>query len=335
MAFRIDTAGAGFGSALLLVSITSTQAGSSFAKFLFGLVGPEAAVALRLLTSTLMLFAVLRPWRHVPKGGEWKSVALYGLSIAVMNASFYQAISRIPLGIAVAIEFSGPLLVAAGSSRRFSDYAAVALAAAGLLTLMPWAGVNADLDMTGVFFAALAAVFKYFNNIFNTKGSERLMQTMRDQLFAHVQKLPFAWHMKNQTGDIIQRCTSDVERVKIFVAEQLTSIIRIVILMTLSLTFMFSMDGRLTLIALCSIPVIIGYSAFFHSRIGRRFQECDENEGILSTIAQENLTGVRVVRAFGREKFEKDRFEKQNNYYANLWVHLMRLMSAFWGSGDL
>jgi len=159
MSFRIDTAGAGFGSALLLVSITSTQVGSSFAKFLFGMVGPEAAVALRLMTSTLILFAVLRPWRHIPKRGEWKSVALYGLSIAVMNACFYQAISRIPLGIAVAIEFSGPLLVAASSSRRAADFAAVALAAAGLLTLMPWAGVNADLDMIGVFFAALAAVF--------------------------------------------------------------------------------------------------------------------------------------------------------------------------------
>ena len=133
MSFRIDTAGAGFGSALLLVSITSTQVGSSFAKFLFGMVGPEAAVALRLMTSTLILFAVLRPWRHVPKGSEWKSVALYGLSIAVMNACFYQAISRIPLGIAVAIEFSGPLLVAAASSRRATDFAAVALAVAGLL----------------------------------------------------------------------------------------------------------------------------------------------------------------------------------------------------------
>ena len=159
MAFRIDTAGPGFGSALLLISITSTQIGSSFAKFLFELVGPEAAVALRLLTSTLLLFVALRPWRHIPKGSEWKSVALYGLSIAVMNACFYLAISRIPLGIAVSIEFSGPLLVAASSSRRTSDFAAVALAAAGLLTLMPWAGVNADLDMTGVFFAALAAVF--------------------------------------------------------------------------------------------------------------------------------------------------------------------------------
>ena len=183
--------------------------------------------------------------------------------------------------------------------------------------------------------AVLAAVCKYCANVFNAKGSEKLMQTMRDQLFAYIQKLPFAWHMKNQTGDIIQRCTSDVERIKIFVAEQLTSIIRIVILMSLSLFFMFSMNTRLALIALLSIPIVVGYSAFFHSRIGRHFQECDENEGILSTIAQENLTGVRVVRAFGREKFEKDRFEKQNTHYANLWVSLMKLMSAFWGAGDL
>lgn len=183
--------------------------------------------------------------------------------------------------------------------------------------------------------AAFAALCKYCTNVWNAKGSERLMQTMRDQLFAHIQQLPFAWHMKNQTGDIIQRCTSDVERVKIFVAEQMTSIIRIVILMVLSLCFMFSMDVRLSLVALVSIPIVIAYSAFFHSRIGRHFQECDENEGILSTIAQENLTGVRVVRAFGREKFERDRFEKQNAHYANLWVSLMKLMSAFWGAGDL
>lgn len=147
-----------FGMALLVVSITSTQVGSSFAKFLFALVGPEATVALRLALSTLMLFAVLRPWRNVPRGAAWKHVALYGLSIAVMNACFYQAISRIPLGIAVAIEFSGPLLVATFSSRRVADFAGVALAVAGLALLLPWSGLNADLDVTGMLYAAAAAV---------------------------------------------------------------------------------------------------------------------------------------------------------------------------------
>lgn len=186
-----------------------------------------------------------------------------------------------------------------------------------------------------VVLALLAALCKYTFNLFNNKGAETLMQTMRNQLFAHIQRLPFAWHMKNQTGDIIQRCTSDVERIKIFVAEQLTSIVRIVILMSLSLFFMYSMNVYLALVATACIPIVLGYSAYFHSKIGSHFQECDENEGVLSTIAQENLTGVRVVRAFGREKYEKDRFEKQNQHYTSLWVRLCKLMAFFWGTGDL
>ena len=183
--------------------------------------------------------------------------------------------------------------------------------------------------------ALLSVVFRYLNMLYNTKGAESLVETMRNDLFAHIQHLPFAWHMQNQTGDIIQRCTSDVDMVKNFVSEQLTSVFRIVILITLSLTFMFSMNVKLTLVALATIPIIIAYSAYFHSKIGSQFMKCDENEGILSTIAQENLTGVRVVRAFGREKYEKDRFEKQNQIYTNLWLKLSGFLALFWGAGDL
>ncbi len=182
--------------------------------------------------------------------------------------------------------------------------------------------------------AAVGAMFRFAVNIFNNKGAETLMQTMRNNLFAHIQRLPFAWHMKNQTGDIIQRCTSDADRIRIFISEQLVSVLRIVIMVGMSLYFMYSMHVRLALIATASIPVVLLYSAYFHSRIRRHFKEVDENEGILSTIAQENLTGVRVVRAFGREEFERQRFEKQNTHYARLWVKLMGLMAAFWSSGD-
>jgi len=80
--------------------------------------------------------------------------------------------------------------------------------------------------------------------------------------------------------------------------------------------------------------VIIGYSFWFHKKIGSQFGIVDSEEGKLSSIAQENLTGVRVVRAFGREKYERQRFEKQNAYYTNMWIRLMQLMSAFWTSGD-
>ncbi len=186
-----------------------------------------------------------------------------------------------------------------------------------------------------VLLALLSVTFRYLFILFNAKGAESLAETMRNCLFSHIQRLPFAWHMQNQTGDIIQRCTSDVDMVKNFISEQLTSVFRIVILIILSLLFMFSMNAKLTLVALASIPIIIAYSTYFHSKISSQFMKCDENEGILSTIAQENLTGVRVVRAFGREKYEKDRFEKQNNIYTNLWIRLCRLLALFWGAGDL
>lgn len=186
-----------------------------------------------------------------------------------------------------------------------------------------------------IFLAIFSASFRYLNMLFNVKGAEGLVETMRNRLFSHIQKLPFSWHMKNQTGDIIQRCTSDVDMVKNFVAEQLTGVFRIIILISLALYYMFSMNPKLALVALAAVPVILAYNSYFHGKIGEGFMKCDENEGILSTIAQENLTGVRVVRAFGREKYEKDRFEKQNQIYTNAWLKLSKFMALFWCAGDL
>ena len=186
-----------------------------------------------------------------------------------------------------------------------------------------------------VVIAILTAIFRYIFNMYNTKGAEALVKSMRNRLFSHIQRLPFSWHMKNQTGDIIQRCTSDVEMIKNFISEQLTSVFRILILITMALSFMFSMNVKLATIAVVFIPIIFTYSFYFHSHIREAFIKCDENEGVLSTIAQENLTGVRVVRAFGREKFEKDRFEKQNNIYTDAWMRLCKFLALFWGAGDL
>ncbi len=145
------------GVLMLLVSITSTQLGTSEAKFLMMKVGPEVTVALRLACATLLLFIALRPWRHLPRREEWKSVLVYGVAIAFMNGCFYQAIARIPQGLAVAVEFSGPLLVAVCSSRRWTDYAGVAMAVAGLLLILPWSGLDSGLDLTGFAFALAAA----------------------------------------------------------------------------------------------------------------------------------------------------------------------------------
>ena len=182
--------------------------------------------------------------------------------------------------------------------------------------------------------AFLLMILIYLRGITSSLSAQKLQQKMREELFHHIQRLPYKWHQENNTGDIIQRCTSDVERIRTFVSEQMISVVRIVIMVVMSLIFMYAMNPRLTLIAAIAAPVVVTYSVLFYGRIRSRFEMCDENEGILSTIVQENLTGVRVVRAFGREEFERDRFEKQNVYYTGLWLHLMRLLSAFWSISD-
>lgn len=183
--------------------------------------------------------------------------------------------------------------------------------------------------------AVLSGIFNYLSKMCLAKGSENFLKSIRDTLYHHTQYLPFSWHVQHQTGEIIQRCTSDVEVIRKFVCRQLPEVFRICFLIILYLGIMFSMNVPITLAAAAFFPVIIGYSAFFHSRIGKRFQDADEAEGALSSTVQENLTGVRVVRAFGREKYEIDRFDQKNNAYSDLWVYLGKLMSVFWASGDL
>ena len=183
--------------------------------------------------------------------------------------------------------------------------------------------------------AFIKVIAQYLFRVYNTKGSETLVKTMRDTLFRHIERLPFSWHMKNKTGDIIQRCTSDIETMRNFISEQMTGIFRIVIMLIMSLVFMFAMNPLLTLIAMVPMPILILHSMSFHNTVYTEFEKCDENEGKLSAMVQENLTGVRVVRAFGREKSELDKFEKQNEYYTSLWVKVGRSLSRFWSISDL
>ncbi|MDE6401600.1 MAG: ABC transporter ATP-binding protein/permease, partial [Clostridiales bacterium] len=182
--------------------------------------------------------------------------------------------------------------------------------------------------------ALFATVFRYCSIYFNTRANQILMRRMRNTLFSHIQRLPLSWQTENNTGDIIQRCTSDADTISNFITNQFFTLVRIVFLLLLSLVFMFTIDVRLAAIASAFIPVLFGYSVFFQVRARKSFKRCDENEGILSTCAQENLTGVRVVRAFGKERKERDKFNKQNEYYTNLWVRLERFLTLFWTTSD-
>ena len=183
--------------------------------------------------------------------------------------------------------------------------------------------------------AVLSGLCTYGSRMGTANASENFVKSLRDALYRHIQRLPYEWHVRHSTGEIIQRCTSDVEVVRNFVTNQLLEVCRIVFLVGFSLAVMLSMNARMTLIAVCFLPVILAYSLFFYSKIAKRFLTADEAEGELSATVQENLTGVRVVRAFGREAYEVERFDKKNERFASLWIRLGGLLSAYWGIGDL
>ena len=138
-----------------LCSMMSIQGGASIAKYLFSLLGPAGAVTLRVGIAGVMLMAFVRPKIKSFTREQWKCVLFYGLSIGLMNLTFYYGIRRVPLGIGVAIEFIGPLSVAIYASRKMTDFLWVLLAAAGIICIVPWQGGG---DLWGYIFVTVAGV---------------------------------------------------------------------------------------------------------------------------------------------------------------------------------
>ncbi len=166
------------------------------------------------------------------------------------------------------------------------------------------------------------------------KSSEGTLEVVRNRLFEHIQLLPYKWHNDHQTGDIIQRCTMDVELIKNFINEHLQALVRTVFLICIALLLMFPMNATMSFIALAFIPITLMYSFVFYKLIGNKFRNADETEGELNSIAQESLTAVYVVRAFGREEHEINKFEVKNKEFADHWIGLGALMGANWSTGD-
>lgn len=155
---------------LLLVSMVSIQAGASLAKSLFPQVGAMGATAMRLGFGTLLLWIVFRPWRMQWRTLPWRMLLGYGISLGVMNSLFYLALETVPLGIAIALEFTGPLALAILGSRRPRDFVWVALAVGGLLLLVPWTEQQAPLDPRGAAFALGAGVCWALYIVFGQKA---------------------------------------------------------------------------------------------------------------------------------------------------------------------
>ena len=192
--------------------------------------------------------------------------------------------------------------------------------------------------LLAVLIASLAlsiALFHYLRLYFNTRANQTMVRRMRDSLLSHIRRLPMSWHRAHRTGDVIQRCTSDVNTVSNFVSGQLVTLFRILILAAVSVVMMFLMNPTLAAVAASFVPVLIAVSYLFDRKMKRRFRECDEQEAVLSAIAQENFSGVRVVKAFGAERRERDKFERQNTYYTGLWVRIEKFLALYWTASDL
>ena len=177
--------------------------------------------------------------------------------------------------------------------------------------------------------------FSFLRGKWSAEASEGVAERMRNTLYEHLQSMSFDYHVKAETGDLIQRCTLDVETIRRFLANQLIEIFRAVVMVVLALILMSRIHVRLTLISLVLIPPLFLLALWFFKWVQKLFTASDEAEGKLSAMLQESLTGVRVVRAFGRQKYESDRFEKCNWDLHDKTVRLCDILAIYWSGSDM
>jgi ATP-binding cassette subfamily B protein len=187
-------------------------------------------------------------------------------------------------------------------------------------------------------FVGLAVVeggFSFLSGRMSAYTAEGIARRLRDFLFDHIQRLSFSYHSSTPTGELIERVTSDVDAVRRFFSEQAIGIGRIVLLFVINFVAILSLNLKLGLVSVIVIPFILLVSLWFFSKVMKRYEEYQTQEAALSTTLQENLTGVRVVKAFGRQEYEKDKFEKDNWKKFLKGRVLLLIHSLFWPLSDI
>jgi len=186
-----------------------------------------------------------------------------------------------------------------------------------------------------VVMALIAEVLNKIRNYTALELGETVAWRLLNTIYEHIQRLPWNWHVQCQTGDIIQRATTDVDNIRYFIQNNLSELVRTLCVFTVAVAMMFSMDIYMSLIALSLVPLILVFSIFYFQRVSKNFARADVTEGKMQSAAQENYTGVRVVRAFGREAYEVDRFKEKTEAHANIWIGIGKMLGKFWGTGDM
>jgi inner membrane transporter RhtA len=159
---------------LLFIAMISIQLGAGFAKSLFPIVGSAGTSTLRLFFATMILWIIWRPWTFRFEKSSIKNLALYGTSLGLMNLTFYFALQRIPLGLAVTLEFVGPLTLSVLSSRKKTDFIWVLLAAVGIYLVMPESASGNSTDILGIIYALIAGAFWAFYIYFGQRAGNNV-----------------------------------------------------------------------------------------------------------------------------------------------------------------
>lgn len=181
----------------------------------------------------------------------------------------------------------------------------------------------------------IQGIFLYTKGKWSNTAAESISKNIREKLYDHIQNLPYTYHVRAETGDLIQRSTSDIDTIRKFLAIQFVEIGRAVFMILFISIIMFSLNIKMTLVSMAVVPIIFAFSVVFFLKVKKIFRLSDESEAELSTVLQENLNGVRVVRAFSKEKFEIDKFEEKNERYRYLTYKLIKLLAGYWALSDL
>jgi ATP-binding cassette, subfamily B, bacterial len=181
----------------------------------------------------------------------------------------------------------------------------------------------------------IAGGFLYIRGRCAALASEGIIRRLRDRVFNHLEHLPSSFHDKADTGDLVQRCTSDIETVRVFLSGQVIEISRAILMLAVVTPILFYLDVKMAWLSLAIMPFLFVAAIAFFQRVKALFTIVDESEAELTTVLQENLTGIRVVRAFARQEFEIEKFAKKNAAFRDHNKRLMASLGAYYSFSDI
>lgn len=273
------------------------------------------------------------------KHGKKKKVSIMFAFRVMGKGRLYLAISVIGLILAITANYMVPIItgytvdyVIGGKEPSIPSFIQDRVEALGGRTFL--LDNFLILPALVIMFTVLNGIFVFVRGKFMTASSEEFARNMRNKLYNHLQKVPYDYHKHVATGDIIQRCISDVHTIKRFLSNQLIHIVRTVVMVGVASYIMFSLHARLAVISLSLLPVLCIGGMFYFRYVKKVFERVDVAEGKLSAVLQENVTGVRVVRAFAQQRNEFDKFTDANKDLRKKFDKFYTMMGFYWGVSD-